>query len=124
MGRPMRIELVSESGKNIVRLELGEYFMHLGPNDVVALVEQLGAFRASMLPRVARSVSPTHKYSIEVNPCWYAEPHPTSDAVVLFLRDTGVGWIGFSIPRDKALRLCDELGNYTNASNKPLGLAS
>jgi hypothetical protein len=123
MRRPMRIELVNENGETVVQLEIGGYLMHLGASDVDALIEQLGAVRAAMMPPVPGSVPRTHQYPIEVDPCWYAEPHPTSDAVVIFLRGTGIGWTGFAIPRDRALRFCKELSTYANTPVERIGLS-
>jgi hypothetical protein len=124
MWRPMRIELVNEGDTKVVRLEIGLHVMHLGANDVDTLIEQLGVFRAAMLPEVPRSVSRTRQYSIEVDPSWYAEAHPSSNAVVVFLRDTGIGWAGFAIPRCKAAEFCEELSNYANVPVEPIGLAN
>ncbi|CAB3783666.1 hypothetical protein LMG28138_01686 [Pararobbsia alpina] len=124
MRRPMRTELVSENGTKVVHLEIDTHRMQLGAEDLDVLIEQLGALRASMRPPVPSSVSRTHRYSVELDPSWYAEPHPGSDAVVLFLRNSGVGWAGFAIPRDKALRFCEDLAIHANAPARPLGLAS
>lgn len=124
MKRPIRIELVNEGDTKSVRLEIDQYLMHLGSEDVGMLIEQLGAFRAAISPAVPGRVSRKHKYSIEVDPFWYAEPHPTSDAIVVFLRDTGKGWIGFAIPREKAVEFCEELSLYANVPVKTVGLAN
>lgn len=124
MRRQMRTQLVKEGDAQVVRLEVGSHLVHLDADDIDSLIEQLGAFRAAMLPAVPGKVSRTHQYAIEVDPSWYAEPHPTSDAVVVFLRDTGIGWAGFAISRRKAVKLCEELSSYANAPLSPVGLAN
>jgi hypothetical protein len=122
MSRPMRTELVSENGSRVVRLEIGDHHAHLCTSDVASLIENLVAIRAAMKPGVPGRISQQHQYSIEIDPCWYAEPLASPGGVVVFLRDTGLGWAGFSIDRDSARRLCDELSSYANRPIAPAGL--
>jgi hypothetical protein len=122
MRRPMKTELVSENGTPVVRLEIGDHRAHLGASDVDSLIENLGAARAAMQPAVPGRISRQHQYCVEIDPCWYAEPHPSLGRVVVFLRDTGLGWTGFSIDRDSARKLCDELSSYTDQPVAPAGM--
>jgi hypothetical protein len=118
----MRTQFIRKEGSSTVRLEIGKHFAELNTSDVDALIEQLSAVRAVLQPAVPAHVSRRRQYAIEIDPCWYAEPHPASESVVLFLRDTGAGWAGFAIPRTGALRLRDGLARYIHAAEARLGL--
>jgi hypothetical protein len=122
MRRPMKTELVSEKGASVVRLEIGDHLAHLSASDVDALIENLGTMRATMVPAVAGHISRQHRYSIEINPSWYAEPHPLPGSVVVFLRDTGLGWTGFRIDRESARSLCNALSGCTDRLETPAGM--
>jgi hypothetical protein len=122
MSRPMRTELVSENGTHVVRLEIGDHLAHLCASDVDSLIENLGTIRAAMKPAIPERISRQHRYSVEIDPCWYTEPHPSPGGMVVFLRDTGLGWAGFSIDRDSARRLCDELSSYTDQPTALVGM--
>jgi hypothetical protein len=122
MWRPMRTELINENGTKVVRLEIGAHRSNLSASDVDAFIEHLGALRAAMKPAVPGRMSREQRYSVEVDPCWYVEPHPSLEGLVVFLRDSGLGWAGFAINRTSVRELCDELSDYTAATVKPPAL--
>lgn len=101
MQRPMKIELVERDGVNRLSIKIGHHEAMLDGTDVETFIELLSFYRAAMKPKVAENLSPTHRYLIEVNPCWHVEGHPTQEGIVLLLRHSGYGWTGFFIPSNR-----------------------
>jgi hypothetical protein len=112
MQRPMKIELVQRDGVKQLAVHIGSRDMLLNGTDVEALIERLSYYRAAMKPAIAEHLSPTHRYQIELDPCWHAEPHPALDGLVMLFRHSGYGWTGFFIPRDRLDALHHEFRRY------------
>jgi hypothetical protein len=101
----MKIETVQQNGGKWLHLAIGKHDSLLDGKDVEGLIEQLSFHRSAMKPQVAEALSPTHHYTIEMHPGWYAEPHPVLNGLVLFMRHSGYGWTGFYLPKESLARL-------------------
>lgn len=124
MQRALKTSLSVKSGAKVVSLEIDEQRIDMGAPELDLVIERLCALRAAMTPAVPANVSRTHQYAIEMDPSWYVEPHPSSDAIVLFLRDSGRGWIGFCVPFADVGDLCDDLESFAYAPTLQMGLAN
>jgi hypothetical protein len=122
MSRPMSIEKVNEYGKNAVRIDIDGSAVLLEVADLDALIEHLGALRATMRPELPMAPVRAHRYVIEVDPCWHAEKHPMSDGAVLFLRHSGLGWAGFALPTESLVKLHHALGQQLEKSLEVHGM--
>jgi hypothetical protein len=112
MQHPMKIERVERNGAIRLSVRIGSHEMFLDGSGIETFIEQLSFHRAAMKPKVAETVSKTHRYLIEVNPSWHADPHPTQDGLALLLRHTGYGWTGFFIQGDRLDALHGEFRRY------------
>jgi hypothetical protein len=78
-----------------------------------------------MKPRVAETMSPTHRYLIEMNPSWRADPLPEEDGLVLLFRHRGYGWTGFFLRGDRLDVLHGEFRRYlAQTTPEPVLLAN
>jgi hypothetical protein len=116
MQRPMKIEMVQRDGVNRLAVRIGSRDMLLDGADVEALIERLSYYRAAMKPAIAERLSPTHRYQVELDPCWHAEPHPAMDGLVMLFRHSGYGWTGFFIPHDRLDALHHECRRYLDTA--------
>lgn len=112
MQRPMKIEMVQCDGENRLSVRIGGREMLMDGNDIETFIERLSFHRAAMKPEIAGALSTTHRYLIEVNPSWHADPHPAQDGLALLFRHTGYGWTGFFIQGDRLDGLHDEFRRY------------
>jgi len=112
MSRPMKVRLERDRGVDVIRLAVGGSQVELQAFDVEQVIEQLSFFRAAMQPAVPEQVSSTDRFVVEMDPCWYVEPHPLVDGLALFLRHTGYGWAGFVFSDERLDELRHELSEY------------
>lgn len=124
MQRALKTSLSVKSGRPVVSLEIDEQRVVMGAPELDLVIERLCALRATMTPAVPANVSRTHQYAIEMDPSWYVEPHPSTDAIVLFLRDSGKGWVGFCVPFAEVADLCEDLESLASAPTLQMGLAN
>lgn len=109
MYQPMSFEPVQTSGTAALRFIIGNNAALLDAHEVDDLITQLGEVRRQMLPVPPPQPQRTRMYSLEVDPCWYVDKGPLVDGVVLLLRHTGFGWLGFSLPPQSLSRLYQAL---------------
>jgi hypothetical protein len=109
MYQTLLVEAVHDSGRQAVRFNIGSNAAILDVDDVDLLIERLGQIRSGLSPALPHEPSRTHKYVIEIDPCWYLDKNPLFDGVVLLLRHTGLGWAGFAIPQSSLERLQDAI---------------
>ncbi|MFM0037216.1 hypothetical protein PQQ53_23490 [Paraburkholderia strydomiana] len=116
MSRPMNIERVNEYGRNAVRIAIDGSAVLLEAADLDALIEHLAVLRATMRPEVPTAPVRSHRYVIEVDPCWHTEKPALNDGAVMFLRHSGLGWAGFALPAESLAKLHHALTQHLEAS--------
>jgi hypothetical protein len=118
MARPMSIELVNEYGTHAVSVRVEGGSALLEAADVDAVIAHLSLLRASMHPEVPKTPSRTHRYVVEIDPCWHVEHNALLDGAVLLLRHTGLNWAGFAIPHASLVQLVEALSNRGRATDE------
>jgi hypothetical protein len=96
MQRPLFIELLKINGNTMLHISVGEESKQLDAAGTEALIERLALLRATMGSAVPEQVSSSHRYHVEVDPCWCAQPREGGGAVLL-MRHEGLGWHGFAL---------------------------
>ncbi|HVE06867.1 MAG TPA: hypothetical protein VNE00_06425 [Paraburkholderia sp.] len=109
MQRPLHIDLLRDHDQTMLKISIGEQTRLLNAAEAEALIEKLALFRATMREAVPDQMSRTHRYHIEIDPCWYAEPHGTDGGLVLLMRHEGIGWSGFALSARQLVALGRDL---------------
>jgi hypothetical protein len=112
MQRPMKIDRVQRDGADRLSIQIGQREVLLDGKGIESFLKRLSLYRSAMKPRVADTMSPTHRYLIEVNPSWHADPHPEGDGLVTLFRHSGYGWTGFFLRGDRLDALHGEFRRY------------
>lgn len=73
------------------------------------LIHRLAKVRSALPEAVAPALDPGSRLDPEMNPTWSvvdAQQHSGPPGIVLAIRHSGLGWLGFHLPKDaaKALR--------------------
>jgi hypothetical protein len=119
MQRPLHIELLRDNGQTRLKVSIGEQTRLFDAADAEALIEKLALFRAMMRTAVPDQMSRTHRYHIEIDPCWYAEPHGSDGGLVLLMRHEGIGWSGFALSARQLRALGRDLREVLPAREQP-----
>ncbi len=105
MQQALRVNVVDEGNAKAVRFDIGAQSAMLGVEDVDALIQWLAKNRASMSPPPPMEPQASQQYVVEMDPCWFVDKNHLVDGVILLMRHTGYGWIGFSLPQTSLDRL-------------------
>lgn len=105
MYQPMSFEPVQASGTAALRFVIGNNAALLDAHEIDDLIAQLAEVRSQMRPVPPPQPLRSRMYSLEMDPCWHVDRGPLVDGVVLMLRHTGFGWLGFSLPPPSLSRL-------------------
>jgi hypothetical protein len=119
MQRPLHIDLLRDNEQKLLKISIGEQTKLLNAADTEALIEQLALFRATMRAAVPDQMSSTHRYHIEIDPCWYAQPHGTDGGLMLLMRHEGIGWSGFALSAQQLRALGQDLRDAAPARARP-----
>lgn len=103
----LEMELVNEYGPNSLLLKAGDDHILLDVAELDELIEQLSFARSDILPETPFEPSKAHQYVIETTPRWHIVRNPLLDGLVVFLRHSGYGWIGYGVPRASIELLAD-----------------
>ena len=79
----------------------------LDAKELDRLIFQLGQARSELLDQVPADLPQGAKMAAQFNPRWYTHqsPHPSLQGILLNLRHSGLGWLGFILPHNEALAL-------------------
>jgi hypothetical protein len=114
----MSIEMMNEYGTHAVRVSIDEATVLLEAQEVDAVIERLSLIRAAMRPEVPKEPSRSHKYVIEMDPCWHTEKHPLYEGGVIFMRHSGLGWTGFALPTQSLSALNEAVSKLVQTLQK------
>jgi hypothetical protein len=120
--RALNIELVNAYGDNGLRITVEGGSLILQVPTVDALIEHLSRLRAEMQPSVPAAIAPRKEHLVEIDPLWRAEASPLLDGSVVLLRHSGLGWIGFALPRANLERLVDTLSEHLETTPQVEGM--
>ena len=81
-----------------------------------ALLEELGEFRALMIPEVPRTFPERQSFPAIGDPPWTTEPDLLHGNVFLHIRDPRFGWLRNIISREEARGLASALQRDTETS--------
>ena len=87
------------------------------------LITALRKARAKMLPAVSMDYSFGQIFEVVADPAWRTEPDAMEGNSVLHLRDHGLGWLHFLLPREEARALAEILNNQASQSPQQTGKA-
>jgi hypothetical protein len=93
------LQIVNPYGQQALMLRHGDQSALLDVAELDALIEMLAKYRGDVEPKVPPAPVKRHQYPIESAATWRAVPNPLLDGLILFVRHTGKGWIGFGMPR-------------------------
>jgi hypothetical protein len=119
MQRPLHIELLQDDGSPVLQLSVGEQSRQLDAADTEALIQQLALLRATMDSAVPEQMSSTHRYHVEVDPCWYAQPREEG-GIVLLMRHEGIGWHGFALSEQQLRAFGQDLRDAARVGQHPM----
>ncbi len=94
-------------------------------SSVDALIRGLDVSRAEMLEPVSVDLEAGKIYPSSFNPRWMIEPDPENRFAVLWIRNPGVGWYAYGIPRHEAINLVKwlrKIPRFTTAAEKRASL--
>lgn len=103
------VGIVVSAEKNAVRVSVADGVGHLdlSAEQLDDLIFKLGEARAELSPPVAADFPEAGKIAAQINPRWCTNPspHPSIPGVLLRLRHSGLGWLGFVFPPNEAISL-------------------
>jgi hypothetical protein len=82
---------------------------------------QLAQARAELSQQVPLELAQGTTINTQLNPCWrtWANVHPQLPGIVLNMRHSGYGWLGFLMPHNEAQGLCSWLVQHAQQTNRP-----
>jgi hypothetical protein len=87
--------------------------LKLDAQEVEALLEKLGEFRALMSPEMPRTFPEGRSFPAIPDPSWTTKPDVVHGSVFLHIRDPRFGWLRNIISREDARSLADALQRDT-----------
>jgi hypothetical protein len=88
---------------------MGDSSVLLDASEIDTLIDELNDVRSDLLPFAARVLPRDHQFVVETNPVWQTVRNPLFDGLVVFLRHSGLGWIGFAIPNTSIIKLVETM---------------
>lgn len=98
MTQEIELEMINEYGDSSLLVTIGGQSAALTTDELDQFIETLGFVRADLAPAPSETVSGSDRYAVEWNIDWHIHYNPLFDGVLLFLRHTGFGWVGFGLP--------------------------
>ena len=92
-----------------------EVVLKLTTSDIDLMLENLGVFRASMLPSHAPDWAVGQTVGAILNPRWTTESDALLGNSLLHLRDPRFGWQHYMIPKEEARKLGEVLQKQADA---------
>lgn len=91
------LKLINEYGTPGVLLTMDDRQILLEAGDLDRLIETLGSVRVELSPPPTSDISREARYQVETNPDWLVHHHVMHDGLMLFLRHSGYGWLGYGL---------------------------
>jgi hypothetical protein len=121
---PIGVEVTEE--KNSVRLKCrapqgAAVDVNLTASELDAFLLQLAQARAELSQQVPLELAQGTTINTQLNPCWrtWANVHPQLPGIVLNMRHSGYGWLGFLMPHNEAQGLGSWLVQHAQQTNRP-----
>jgi hypothetical protein len=121
---PLDLQIVNPYGQQALMFRYGDQSAMLDVAELDALIETLAHIRSDIEPKVSADPVKRHQYPIESAPTWRAIQNPLFDGLILFVRHTGKGWIGFGMPRASLEELVRVLAPMKYSAHPDYALAS
>ena len=78
----------------------------LDPSAAATFIDGLGKARAALLEKVSDSLDPNSIVGVEAGPAWnIPATHIGPPSVLLILRHSGFGWLGFALEAERAKQI-------------------
>ncbi len=117
-----RTAIAVAPGKDSVSIQIRseEHNVSLNAADLDRLIFSLGQARAEMSEHVPLDLPQGTKIAAQIDPRWIANvsPHPSLAGILLNLRHSGLGWLGFVLPPHEARALGKWLLDHSENSGR------
>jgi len=95
MDMMLKVDVVEQLGQPMIRFAIGQNAAVLYANEIEDLLAWIARCRSGILPPVTERPRDGVVFAAENDPQWQLKRDPINDSVVLMLRHSGFGWLGF-----------------------------